>query len=76
MKNIFEKEQAKHWEIEIADRVNPDDRAGFLRWTGQNPDWREIPVAKMRSIFPRAFKAVQESDISVCIKDGIACFHH
>jgi hypothetical protein len=42
---------------------------------GQNPDWRSIPVAKMQSIFPRGFKAVQESDISVYIMDGKAHLH-
>jgi hypothetical protein len=30
----------------------------------------------LQSIFPRAFKAVQESDISVYIKDGKAHLHH
>jgi hypothetical protein len=62
--------------MEIAERLNPEDDKGFLRWTGENPDWRTIPVTKMQSIFPRAFKAVQESDISVYIKDGKAFLRH
>jgi hypothetical protein len=76
MTKIFEEEQANKYGMDIAERLNPEDNKGFLRWTGQNPDWRQIPVAKMQSIFPRAFKAVQESDISVYVMDGKAHLHH
>jgi hypothetical protein len=62
--------------MDIAERVNPSDNQGFLRWTGQNPDWRDYTVGMLQSIFPRAFKAVQEPDISVYIKDGKAHLHH
>jgi hypothetical protein len=55
--------------MQIAENSNPEDKEGFLRWSGQNPDWRQYPVAKLHSIFPRAFKAVQKSYISVYIKD-------
>jgi hypothetical protein len=76
MMKVFEEEQAHKYGMEIAERINPEDNKGFLRWTGQNPDWREYPVAKLQSIFPRAFKAVQESDISVYVADGKAYLHH
>jgi hypothetical protein len=76
MMTVFEEEQARKYNMEIAERINPEDNKGFLRWTGQNPDWREYPVAKLQSIFPPAFKAVQESDISVYIADGKAHRHH
>jgi hypothetical protein len=76
MMNYFEQEQADEWDMRIAERENEAHKKGFLRWTGTNPDWRAIPVAKLPSIFPRAFKAVQESDISVHIKDGKAHLHH
>jgi hypothetical protein len=76
MMRVFEEEQARRFDMEIAERINPSDNQGFLRWTGQNPDWREYSVACLQSIFPRAFKAVQESDISVSIKDGKAHLHH
>jgi hypothetical protein len=62
--------------MDIVERENAIDKKGFLRWSGENPDWRVIPVARLHSIFPRAFKAVQESDISVYIKDGKAHLHH
>jgi hypothetical protein len=75
MMRAFEEEQADKYGMQIAERINPEDNQGFLRWSGQNPNWREIPVAKLHSIFPRAFKAVQESDISVYIKDGKAQLH-
>jgi hypothetical protein len=74
--SIFEEEQAARFGMEIAERLNSSDDQGFLRWTGQNPDWRDYTVAMLQSIFPRAFKAVQESDISVYIKDGKALLHH
>jgi hypothetical protein len=76
MMAIFEEEQAHKWGMEIAERLNPEDNKGFLRWTGQNPDWREYPVTKVQSIFPGAFKSVQEADISVYIADGKAFLHH
>jgi hypothetical protein len=76
MMDYFEEEQAREWNMGIAERENEDDKKGFLRWTGQSPDWREWPVKKLHSIFPRAFKAVQESDISVLIKDGKAHLSH
>jgi hypothetical protein len=59
----FEGEQARKYGMEIAERENPDDKQGFLRWNDQNPDWREYSVGKLHSIFPRAFIAVQESDL-------------
>jgi hypothetical protein len=62
--------------MQIADRFNPEDKEGFLRWTGENPDWRDYPVPKLHSIFPRAFEAVQESDISVYVKDRVARLSH
>jgi hypothetical protein len=76
MMQVFEEEQAAVYHMDIADRLNPDDNKGFLRWTGQNPDWRTYSVAKLQSIFPRAFKAVQESDISVYIYQRKAYLHH
>jgi hypothetical protein len=76
MMKVSEEEQAGFSAMEVADRTNPDYKAGFLRWSGQNPDWRTVPIAKMHSIFPRAFKAVQESDISVFIKDEVAHLNH
>jgi hypothetical protein len=76
MMKIFEEEQAHKYGMEIAERINPQDNQGFLRWTGENPDWREYPVGVLQSIFQRAFKAVQESDISIYIKDGKAHLHH
>jgi hypothetical protein len=76
MMSVFEEEQARRYNMEIAERINPEDNKGFLRWTGQNPDWREYPVAKLQSIFPGPFKAVQESDISVYTADGKAHLHH
>jgi hypothetical protein len=76
MMSVFEEEQAHKYHMQIAERINPEDNKGFLRWTGQNPDWREYSVAKLQSVFPREFKAVQESDISVYIKDGKAHLHH
>jgi hypothetical protein len=56
--------------MHIEEREDPEDEKGFLRWAGENPDWTKYPVAKLHSIFPRAFKAVQESEISVCIREG------
>jgi hypothetical protein len=76
MMAIFEEVQARKYGMEITERVNPTDDQGFLRWTGQNPDWRDFPVGMLQSIFPRAFKAVQESDISVYIRDWKAHLHH
>jgi hypothetical protein len=72
----FEQEQAEKWHMGIAKRENDHDKKGFLRWAGKNPDWRKEPVAKLQSIFPRAFKAVQKSDISVFIRDGVAHLSH
>jgi hypothetical protein len=76
MMAIFEEEQAFKWGMEIAERLNPEDNKGFLRWTGENPDWRDYPVTKLQSVFPRAFKAVQETDISVYVANGQAYLHH
>jgi hypothetical protein len=73
---VFEEKQARKYGMDIAERVNPMDDQGLLRWTGDNPDWCEYPVSKLHSIFPRAFKAVQESDISVYITDGTAHLRH
>jgi hypothetical protein len=47
MMKIFEEEQAHKYNMDIAERLNPEDNKGFLRWTGENPDWRTIPVTKM-----------------------------
>jgi hypothetical protein len=55
----FEEEQAEEWKIGIADREYDDYKKGFLRLSGQNPDWRLQTVRKLHSIFPRAFRAVQ-----------------
>jgi hypothetical protein len=38
MMKIFEEEHAHKYDMEIAERLNPEDNKGFLRWTGQNPD--------------------------------------
>jgi hypothetical protein len=76
MMKVFEEEQAARFGMGIADGLNPEDNKGFLRWTGDNPDWRRISVAKLQSIFPRAFKAVQETDISVYIHQRKAYLHH
>jgi hypothetical protein len=76
MMAVFEEEQAEKYGMHIAEREDPSLDKGFLRWTGRNPDWREFPVAKLQSIFPRAFKAVQESDISVYVRDGKAHLAH
>jgi hypothetical protein len=70
MMEIFEEEQAGVYGMHIEERVNQDDDRRFLRWAGTNPDWNDYPVSRLHSIFSRAFKAVQESDISVNIKDG------
>jgi hypothetical protein len=76
MMQVFEEDQAAVYKMGIADRLNPEDNKGFLRWTGQNPDWRTYSVAKLQSIFPRAFKAVQETDMSVYVFQGKAFLHH
>jgi hypothetical protein len=76
MMEVFEEEQARKDGMEIKERENPADDQGFLRWTGQNPDWRDYTVGMLQSIFPRAFKAVQETDISVYIREGSAHLHH
>jgi hypothetical protein len=60
MMRVSREAQAHEYGTEIAERVKPDDKVSSLRWTGQNPDWRELLVAKLHSIFPRVFKAVQE----------------
>jgi hypothetical protein len=70
MMAVFEEEQAIRFGMHIKERLDPEDEQSFLRWEDSNPDWNDWPVAKLHSIFPRAFKAVQESDISVCIRDG------
>jgi hypothetical protein len=75
MMDYIEQEQAQEWNIGIRDRENPQDKKGFLRWYGKNPDWRQVKIARMHSIFPRAFKAVEESDISLFVKDGKAHLH-
>jgi hypothetical protein len=64
----FEPEQAEVWGTKIAERENDGDTNGFLRWAGPNTNVEDVPVGKMHSIFPRAFMAVQESDVSVFMK--------
>jgi hypothetical protein len=66
----FEIEQADEWNMNITERENDDDDKGFLRWSGPNTDMSDVPVGRMHSIFPRAFKAVQESDVSAFMKGG------
>jgi hypothetical protein len=70
MMAVFEEEQAHRFGMEIEEREDSEDEKGFLRWSGTDADWNEWPVSRLHSIFPWAFKAVQESDISVCTRDG------
>jgi hypothetical protein len=48
MMSVFEEEQANKSGMEIAERVNPLDDQGFLRWTGKNPDWRDYTVGMLQ----------------------------
>jgi hypothetical protein len=73
--DYFEVEEAQIWGIGISERENNDDIKVFLRWAGENTDMSEVDVGKMHSIFPGAFMAVQESDISVFIRNGKAQLH-
>jgi hypothetical protein len=73
---LFEAKQAAAMGKRLIPRGNTDDIKSFLRLEGLTRDMRKYSVARLHSIFPRAVKASQESDISVFVKDGKAHLHH
>jgi hypothetical protein len=65
----FEKEQAANCGIEYRER-DPEATTGFFNWA---PSYDQIdfnPDVSTQSIFPRAFKAHQEDQISMWIHNG------
>jgi hypothetical protein len=68
MMDLFEREQAEVIGMRWAERKNSNGTQDVLMREGVGPDRRTYPQAKMQSIFPRAFRASQLSDISVSIK--------
>jgi hypothetical protein len=73
----FEKEQGEALGFTIQDRL-PDEDKGFMRWANVNaPDMRKWPNVKMQSIFTRAYKACQLTDIRVWIEEdgGVQLMH-
>jgi hypothetical protein len=66
----FEIEQAKNRGIEWQERPPDHNNMGFLNWnpTTDQQKWRA--GAPTQSIFPRAFQAHQEDDISLWVERG------
>jgi hypothetical protein len=66
----FEIEQAKNCGIEWRERPPDHNNRGFLNWnpTIDQQKWRA--GAPTQSIFPRAFQAHQEDDISLWVEKG------
>jgi hypothetical protein len=65
----FEKEQAENCGIEYRERA-PESTTGFFNWA---PSYEQIdfnPDVPTQSIFPRAFKAHQEDQISLWVHNG------
>jgi hypothetical protein len=67
--NFFEEEQEEVMGMAIQERLSDNDYKGFLRLAGTAADMREYPMAKMQSTFPMAFKEVQQTDISLWIRN-------
>jgi hypothetical protein len=72
----FEIEQARNCGIEWKERPMDHNNRGFLNWnpTTDQQKWRA--GAPTQSIFPRAFQARQEDDISLWLEKGLMHLTH